>query len=73
MYRVIITKIEKDVPYTEDKWQRVVDVPDSKHEDIYQYIKHESTHDVSTEVLNQVVDDLDVIGVIKAINNIGGK
>lgn len=67
-YTITITKTEIDVPYTKRSWVKVVDVPDDKHEEIYQYVDSEAEKDVVTQVYEQVVDEIDLPEVIKAVN-----
>ena len=71
-YRVVITRIERDIP-TQDKDYKQVG-KDEEGEPMYDYVWFETTKDVSKEVFNQLVgDDLNIVGVINAVNKQEGK
>lgn len=66
MYRIEITKIDKDVPFRDREWKVVGkgDDGENKHE----YIYFDNIRDVETQVYKQVVDDLHLVEVINAVN-----
>lgn len=67
-YKITITKINRDVPYTKRTWQQVVDEPDEKHPEIYRYVDSEAEKDVETQIFEQIATELDLPMVIKAVN-----
>ena len=86
MYKVTIEKIENITALEKGAWVKVADVPYSKDDmettfdqqsysgktkTVYGYLDDkEVTREKSTKVLEQTVEDLDLVSVIKAINNI---
>lgn len=67
-YRVVITRIERDVPFKNKEYQKTKAETDSAEAE-YAYVYFDDTQDVSKEVFNQLVsDDLDVVSVINAVN-----
>lgn len=71
-YRVVITRIERDIP-TKDKEYKQVG-KDENGDPEYDYVWFDTTKDVTKEVFNQLVgDDLDIVSVINAVNKQEGK
>lgn len=72
-FKIEITKIEESVPYKSREWKRLredeTNDPTGKNE-AYGYVTEEGTKTVTTTVLEQTVDDLDMAAVIKAINKL---
>lgn len=72
-YQIVITRIETDIPYTRRDWRKVVDEPDEKHSEIYAYVDSDGEKDVETKVYEQLVDNIDMVKVINAINGVDDK
>ena len=67
-YRVIITQIERDVPFKNKEYKQI---SDSENDDKkYGYVYFDDTKDKSEEVFNQLVPDIDIVSVIAAVNNV---
>lgn len=75
-YKIVITKIDEDVPYTSKEWKRLRDEettdPSGKNQS-YGYVTTDAVKDVHTDVYEQRVDDLDMQKVVAVINNISVK
>jgi hypothetical protein len=79
-YQVIIKEIETGIEYTDNTWQKIFsdeiweNMPDSekdKHDGRpYAYVEHKAVKDVTTEVFDQTVDELDIAGVVAVVNGL---
>ena len=67
-YRVVISKIERDIPTKDKEYQQVG--KDEEGEPKYEYVYFDTTKDVSKEVFNQLVPDIDIVEVITAVNKV---
>lgn len=67
-YKVTITKIEHDVPYTDEVWHQLVDEPDENHKEIYGYVSIERTKNIETQVFAQTLEEIDLPKVVLTIN-----
>lgn len=67
-YTITVTRTEHDVPYQESEWKKVVDVPDTKHDELYRYVTTDSVKDVVTQIFQQRVDELDLPKLVVTIN-----
>lgn len=67
-FKITIERIDENVEYTRREWHQLVDKPDEKHDDIYGYVTYTDFRDVTTTVLEQTVEDLDLKTVIRAVN-----
>lgn len=71
MYRVTITRIDKNVPFKDKEYKRVGE--DEDGEPKYDYVYFENVRDETTEIYEQTVEDLKVSDVVAIVNSIGGK
>lgn len=72
-YKIVITEIERDVPYTSKEWRKLRDDEDkdpSGKNELYDYVETDALKNVEREVLRQEVDELDLRAVVAVINNI---
>lgn len=72
-YRVVITKIDCDVKYVSKDWKKLRDEEEkdpSGDNKLYGYVETEMTHDVSSEIFDQTVEELVVKDVVAVVNNI---
>ncbi len=67
MYRIEIKRIDKNVPFKGRSYEKITDEMETENAK-YGYVYFDNTKDVKTEVYKQVVDDLDLIAVITAVN-----
>ena len=74
-YKIVVTKVEKDVPYISKDYVVVSDVEtpgndgrDARRDRKYDYVETEKLKDVDTKVYEQVVDQLDLGGLAVFIN-----
>lgn len=65
-YKIVITQVTRE-QVNSRVWKQVGEDEDGKP--IYEYVDNEKTEDVTREVYTQRVDELDLVGVIKAVNN----
>jgi len=81
-YKIVITKIES-VDHTVKEWVKLFDYTEAEQKEIrhfqnerkdfpeqYGYKETPSTKKVETEILSQVIESINLINVIKAINSI---
>ena len=70
MYRVLIEKIET-VKCTGREWHKVAD-SGNKHDKgpVYDYVTFDSESTTTTKILEQHVEQIDMAGVIKAVNGL---
>lgn len=78
-YKITITRVEEKKAIRSE-YQRLFDVSDKENQEHmyrngeriknYGYVDHEVTEEVKTIVLEQTVDKVDMVKVIKAINSI---
>lgn len=61
-YKVTIEKIEKDVPFKDREWVSGTDEIEAH----YEY--YDSTHDVKTDIYEQVVDEIDIATIVRELN-----
>lgn len=72
-YKIVITKIEKDVPYTSKEWKKLRDEENADptgQNELYGYVTTDAVKTVETDVFEQQVEDLDMQKVVAVINNI---
>lgn len=72
-YKVTITRIDNDVKYIKKSWEKLRDDEEkdpSGENQLYGYVKTESTRDETTEIFEQTVDVIDIQAVVGVINNI---
>lgn len=73
MYRIVITK-EEEKEVTTSEWHQLYDTEDEAKshgkDSKYGYAKDTQTKTISTQVLDQRVEDLDMAAVIKAVNKL---
>lgn len=65
-YKIVITQIDENVPFKDKEYKSLG--KDENGENQYQYTYFDSTKEVSTDIFDQTIEDLDLGAVIKAIN-----
>ena len=70
MYKITIVRIETS-KVNDREWKKIAD-SGNKEDDgpIYDYVDIEREKEIENEILKQITPDLDLIKVIKAINDI---
>lgn len=72
-YQIVITRIDRDVPYTTEDWKQVRDEPSTPGgDDKYAYVERSILKDEETKVYEQIVSDIDMVAVINAVNKQSG-
>lgn len=67
-YRVTITKIETDVPYKDKAWKQTK--PSTEENTGFEYVYSDGVRDVSTQIFDQTVDELNMQAVVGVINGL---
>lgn len=76
-YKIVVTRIERDVPYKDKEYEVVSDVETPRASGVgtdrerkYDYVETDKLKDVDTKVYEQIVDDIDLGGLAVFINTV---
>lgn len=74
-YKITVTRIQKNVPYTEKEYEVVSDVESPRSTGVgtdrerkYDYVDKHTTKDVDTKVFEQTLTDIDLGGLAVFVN-----
>jgi hypothetical protein len=67
-YQVVVTRIEKDVPFKNQEYKQVAEKKNGDPE--YGYVYFDDTRDVKVEIYDQTVEELDLAKLVSVVNNL---